>query len=262
MNILIAGHKGFIGNKVKEVLENNGHQVWRFDRDSSIKYGPICHCDIFINCAGEVKDEDKMIEDNLIFASRIAYACKIFNKRLIHLGSIVERTKDDLYSNTKKAATNLILGMARGGANFCVASPATVFGPGDHSSSFIESMVQACIKGDKYPLYGDSRDWIYIDDLAEAILKIVESDKTRNTCFEIGYGKPFGNVSVYETISSIIGGKEPNYKTIYTGKTWYADTVAINDLGWTPKVGMIAGLRKYIEAREFKGAWIGAEASS
>ncbi len=264
MNILIAGYKGFVGKRLCEILADAGHNVWKFTRGESLRYGPICHADLVINAAGQLRDEDKMVDENLVFAVQFANACHVFGKRLIHVSSIAERTNQKRYGATKKAASDVILNFARDSfSKFCVVSPATVFGPDDHNDSFMSRIWEAYELNTKLKVTEEGRDWVYIDDLCRAILIVAEADPsvTSGQVLEVGYGKSRQNSSIVYHFELILGRSISHEIVGQTGNHWYADTVGIHDFGWSPKVTMKDGIRLFIDHKFVAGrSWLGAEA--
>ncbi len=262
MNIYLLGGSGFIGGNLVKYLTEADHKVWYHNRTDSFKWGSIQHCDVVINCAGETRDEDSMIDSNVVLASELANACRVFNKRLIHLGSISERIGTDFYSATKRASSELILSMARSGCDFCVISPATVFGPGDKSDSLMSIIWDWIEFNNGFALRNSGRDWVYIDDLSRAIVKVLHADKTVGTVFEVGYGVPTMNSQVIALFGQAVGRElEPSISENSPFSSC-ADIIALNELGWRPKISLQAGIKLFVDWKmTHNRIWTGAEAS-
>lgn len=263
MKVLVAGGMGFIGSSIVEQLKQYGHEVWLLKREDSIKWGSICHADLVINCAGETRDKEKMINDNLNFSIELTRACFSFKKKLIHIGSMAENISNSFYAKTKKAASDIVVAYINEGADFCVVSPSTVFGPNDSNGSLVCSLWNSYLNGTILPIVNDFRDWVYVKDLAEAVTLIVNNwnfDKGVRY-FEIGYGSSISNASIAEVLASLLG-VEPFYK-IEGSRTlpkWYADIQPISSIyNWQAKTSVRDGLQVFINQKIPEQNWTGAE---
>jgi nucleoside-diphosphate-sugar epimerase len=263
MKILIAGGTGFIGSHIVESLKAFGHEVWLFKRDDSIKWGSICHADLVINCAGETRDKEKMIDDNLNFSIELTRACHAFKKKLIHIGSMSENISNSFYAKTKRAASDIVAAYINEGADFCVVSPSTVFGPNDNNGSLISNLWDSYINNKTFSMVNEFRDWVYVKDLAEAVGIIVNHWNSKNKIkyYELGYGQSISNAAVAETFAGILG-REP-FHQIEGSRTlpkWYADIQPIYYYYmWQPKTSLRDGIESFINQKIGKQDWVGAE---
>jgi dTDP-glucose 4,6-dehydratase len=96
------------------------------------------------------------------------------------------------------------------GMNICVTRCANNFGPYQFPEKAIPLFVTNLIEGKKIPLYGDGknvRDWIYVDDHAEAILAVMEHGKAGET-YNIGGNNERSNLQLVHEILNIMGKDE------------------------------------------------------
>lgn len=110
----------------------------------------------------------------------------------------------------------------------------------------------------KQPLhvFGDGkqlRDYLYIDDLIEAMLLSGSSTQTDGEVYNVGYGQPvsLGEVVQYaakQTGSPVVfEAWQPSYKLIETGD-YYSDIRKItNHIGWKPSVTYQQGIKKTLQ---------------
>lgn len=63
------------------------------------------------------------------------------------------------------------------GAPISIVRPTNVYGPRQHPEKLIPKFILRAIRGESLPLYGDGsnvRQWLFVDDLCEAILTVLE----------------------------------------------------------------------------------------
>ena len=126
--ILLTGSTGFVGRHLKPLLERQGYEILCYTRDMDLSSLSSSRPNIktVINCAGEITDQTKMFEANVVLVERLLRFAREMNvAKFIQIGSsseygvISEPRKEDMrcvptdwYSATKIAATNLCLGYA------------------------------------------------------------------------------------------------------------------------------------------------------
>jgi len=80
------------------------------------------------------------------------------------------------------------------------------YGPRQFPEKLIPLMIHSAIKDKPLPLYGDGknvRDWLYVEDHCEALLKVMQFGKIGET-YNIGGDCEKQNVQIVETICSIL----------------------------------------------------------
>ncbi len=76
------------------------------------------------------------------------------------------------------------------------------FGPFQHHEKFIPVIIKSLLENKKIPVYGNGlqiREWIYIDDHCNALLKLIESGKIGES-YNIGTGFELTNFQMIERI--------------------------------------------------------------
>ena len=135
------------------------------------------------------------------------------------------------------------------------------FGPYQFPEKLIPVMILNCIKREKLPLYGKGqniRDWLYVDDHADAVFKIINYAKSGET-YDVGGAEEKTNISLVNEIitilSKLLNKPLESYLSLITfvkdrpGHDFrYAiDSTKIKlDLGWEPKHSFKEALEKTI----------------
>ena len=126
-------------------------------------------------------------------------------------------------------------------------------------------MIISAIQGKSLPIYGDGRqirDWLYVDDHVNALLKVALEGKVGET-YNIGGNNEIKNIEVVHKICDILDELKPNklnglnsYRDLITyvedrpghDLRYAIDATKINsDLGWSPIEDFNSGIKKTIE---------------
>lgn len=97
------------------------------------------------------------------------------------------------------------------GLNFVVLRLSNPFGPGQlfrKGQGLIPAVMSRHAQGQPIQIIGDGaaqRDYIFIEDVVDAIEKVIERDDVRQTIINIGSGKPRSVIEVIETIEAVLG---------------------------------------------------------
>jgi UDP-glucose 4-epimerase len=116
-------------------------------------------------------------------------------------------------------------------------------------SSFILRMLQ----GERPIIYGTGekrRDFIYIDDVNDLHLVILESTQADGRVFNVGSGVNFSVNEIYQFVEEILKtGLQPIYKPDLQGEAeiTLADLAAARSLGWKPRIDIREGLGRTVE---------------
>src|SRR6266481_6149326 len=116
-------------------------------------------------------------------------------------------------------------------------------------SSFIIRMLQ----GENPFIYGTGekrRDFIYVDDVNDFHLVVLEDQRTDGKVFNVGSGTNFSVNEVYQLVENLLkSGLRPIYKPELPGEAQItlADLGAAKALGWKPRVGITEGLSRTID---------------
>jgi dTDP-glucose 4,6-dehydratase len=117
------------------------------------------------------------------------------------------------YSASKAASDHLVRAWAHTYALPTIVSNTTNnYGPWQFPEKLIPLIIINALAEKPLPVYGDgknTRDWLYVDDHAEALLKIVESGSPGAT-YCIGARQPRRNIEVVQTICAILDELRPS----------------------------------------------------
>lgn len=162
-----------------------------------------------INCGGEVnhKNLKKTFLSHYKGVKNLTdFFLKKKIKKFIQIGSSLEYGKAksphteslyckplSSYSNAKLLATKHLLDLSKKyDFTVVILRLYQIYGPYQESNRFIPYVINNCIKNNKFPTSKGNqyRDFLYIDDLIELILKIIRFKKCNYALFNVGYGKP------------------------------------------------------------------------
>lgn len=134
----------------------------------------------------------------------------------------------------------------------------TVYGPWGRPDMALFKFTDAILKGRPIDVYNDgamSRDFTYIDDIVEGIVRLIPlppTDETgaRNKVYNIGFGAPVKLLEFIECIEEALGTCAiKNFMPLQSGdvlNTW-ADTRELEArIGFRPQVSVAAGVQSFV----------------
>jgi UDP-glucose 4-epimerase len=153
------------------------------------------------------------------------------------------------------------------GMNITIMRYFNVYGPAQDWRRVIppvmSSFIIRMLRGERPVIYGNGekrRDFIYVDDVNDLHMAVLENPKSNGRVFNAGTGTNFSVNEVYQMIEDMLKtGLTPIYKPDLPGEAQItlADTAAARELGWAPKVEIRDGLLRtiqYIQKRVIKAA--------
>ena len=143
------------------------------------------------------------------------------------------------------------------------------YGPFHFPEKLIPVVIIKAILGEKIPIYGTGdniRDWLYVEDHADALLSVIKDGEIGRS-YNIGGRNEATNLELVQKICVLLDNLQPQ-------KTPYADQITfvtdrpghdqryaidpsriINELNWKPSVTLDEGLRKtvlwYLENKDW-----------
>jgi len=164
------------------------------------------------------------------------------------------------YAKAKYKSTKLLLNLyAKYSFPTTILRLYQVYGPGQDFNRFIPLIIKGCLSNKKFPCSNGEqyRDFIYIDDVIEAIIRILKSNRIKGKILNIGSGKGTQIKKIIKKIQTLVKKgfpqfgkiklrKEENYKTFPNIKR------AKSLLSWKPKISFDTGLLKTIKYYEKK----------
>ena len=218
------------------------------------------------------------IYDNLMIQTNVIHAARKFGvKKLLFLGSsciypkFAEQpiTEDQLLSGHLEPSNDSYAIAKIAGIKMCQAyrkqygfdaislMPTNLYGPNDNydldSSHVLAAMIRKFHEAkDKVTLWGDGsamREFLYVDDLAEAAFKCMLRYDSGDI-INVGTGKDITIKDLAETIADVVGFKgEIEWDTSKPNGTprKVLNVDKIESLGWEPKVSLREGIKKTYE---------------
>lgn len=136
------------------------------------------------------------------------------------------------------------------------------YGPYQYPEKLIPLMIINALTDKPLPVYGDGlqvRDWLYVEDHCEALLRVLEGGRLGHT-YCIGGNNEQPNIAIVHHICDLLDELRPradgkSYRaqiTHVTDRPGHDRRYAINagkidrELGWTPRESFATGLRKTV----------------
>ncbi len=233
-----------------------------------------------------IENSYNFIKNNILGVYNLLEAIKDYKKRirLIHVstdevyGDIVgsKRSSEQYpyrpsspYSASKASSDNLISAYVRTHKiDALISNCSNNYGPRQFPEKLIPKMIYNILKGKTLPIYAkgkNSREWLYVDDHCEALIKLFFRGK-KGEKYNIGSGMNCSNVFIVKKILKIF--KKKNFKISKKVKIVYVKDrpghdfrYALNSnkirksLKWRPKISLSQGIIKtvewYIENKKF-----------
>jgi nucleoside-diphosphate-sugar epimerase len=146
------------------------------------------------------------------------------------------------------------------GLNVATARLTNPYGPGQPAGrtayGVVNRMIHLALAGDTLSIYGDGRqrrDYIYIDDAVDALMRMAEAPQSDGRLYNVGSGLGTPLVEMARAIVEIAGGGRIGFvawpklaEQIETGD-FVADIGRIErELGWSPRVSLADGLQRTV----------------
>ena len=130
-----------------------------------------------------------------------------------------------------------------------------VYGPKQDANRFLPITILGCIKNKKFPCSAGNqiRDFVYVDDAVEAMIKSLTNKNARGHIINIGSGKPRIIKSVIEKVKKISKGGYPQYGLFKQRKSeipklYPSVEKAKNKINWRQRISFEKGLKKTINS--------------
>ncbi len=166
------------------------------------------------------------------------------------------------YSASKAGSDHLVRAWHKTyGLPVVITNCSNNYGSYHFPEKLIPLVILNALEGKPLPIYGKGnqvRDWLYVEDHARALIKVVTEGKVGET-YNIGGHNEKQNIEVVETICDILDKvrpKEKSYKeqiTFVTDRPGHDMRYAIDaskiqkELGWTPQESFETGIQKTVE---------------
>ena len=170
------------------------------------------------------------------------------------------------YSASKASSDHLVRAWGRTyGLPIIITNCSNNYGPYHFPEKLIPHIILNALQGKPLPVYGDGsqiRDWLYVEDHARALVKVVTEGNVGET-YNIGGHNEKKNIQVVEIICELLeelAPQKPSGVSLYrdliefvTDRPGHDTRYAIDaskmqsELGWIPEESFETGIRKTVE---------------
>ena len=271
----------------KEFVKKKNYKFIKYDINNKKiikifnKYKPV---GIF-NLAAEthvdrsIDSPKSFIESNILGVYNILEAFRVFSKKipktkLIHISTdevygdiLFGRSNENYpykpsspYAASKASSDHLVSSYVRTyNIPAIVTNCSNNYGPKQHPEKLIPKLIYNILQNKPLPIYGkgtNSREWIYVKDHCEALIKIFKKGKVGDF-YNIGSNKNQTNLEICKKLIQLanknkIIGKNTRIKFVKDRPghdTRYAlnSSKLKNELRWSPRISLSNGLKKTFE---------------
>ena len=275
------------GSNEMNLLEVENNHNYKFVNgnitDHTLMEKLISEHDAIVNFAAEsfvdrsISKAKPFLDSNIIGVFTILEILKKHRKKLIHVstdevfGSLLKETANEKfrfnpsspYSATKASSELLINAYHLTYDCDCVITRCTNnYGPRQFPEKLIPKVIFLASQGKKIPIYGNGqniRDWIFVDDHCNAILKVLENGKAGES-YNISSNSELDNITIVNTILEIMGKDKdliefvedrPGHDFRYS-----LDSSKISkEIGWKNETSFENGIKQTIQWYENNSKW-------
>lgn len=134
-----------------------------------------------------------------------------------------------------------------------------IYGPHQKQNRLIPHVITSCLKNKTFDCTSglQIRDFLFVDDFSNLILKILKKDKLKSKIYNVGSGKPILIKKLVKKIVKIIGKGNPKFGALKMRKdetlNLYPNINKIKkEFKWEPKINLEKGLFNTIKFYEKK----------
>lgn len=244
---------------VRELFETSGF-------DAVVHFAAETHVD------RSIKDPGLFVTTNVLGTQMLLDAARDFGvKRFHHIstdevygdlgfGSTDQFTESSMvkpsspYSATKAASDFLVLAYFRTyGLPVTISRCSNNYGPYQSVENLIPVLIGRAAENQPLPLYGNGknvRDWLFVKDHCEAILRILKDGKI-GEIYNVGGNCEVENLETARLILQIMG-KPESLISFVPDRKGHDERYAIDssklqrDLGWTPRTSFEEGMKQTV----------------
>ena len=221
MRYTVIGGHGFIGTEICSKLKKAGHDVFIPKKDDSALFledlGVVIYCAGYGDCAS---NPFKVIESNVISLANVVER-GIFQKLIylsstrLYLGNDSSLESDDLLisSTDKRRLFNLTKLVAEevcllSKKNITIVRPSNVYGMALKSPLYLPSIIRNAIIEKRIDMYVSkqyAKDYISVEDLADAVYRLTLCEKLGHKIYNIASGINVSSFRIAEVIQNHTG---------------------------------------------------------
>ncbi len=177
------------------------------------------------------------------------------------------------YSASKAASDHLVRAYQRTyGISTTVSNCSNNYGPYHFPEKLIPLMILNLFEGKELPVYGDGlnvRDWLFVDDHAEALWVILTRGRSGQT-YNVGGNNEWTNLAIVKRLIELVAQLKGKPKAELEALIRYVKDRPGHDrryaidssklqqeLGWSPRHDLAAGLAETVRWYADNAAWVG-----
>ena len=229
--------------------------------------------DYVVNLGGYVNHKDKIKTYNSHYLGCKNLSNYFLSKKIssfVQMGSSLEyganraphyeemktnhRKLKSVYAKSKLLATEHLLKLSRVNNFPCtILRLYLVYGPAQEYNRFIPIIIKSCLNNEKFNCSDgkQSRDFLYISDLINLIIKVLKNRRGIGQIVNAGSGRKYNLKKIIKKIAIISKGGIPQYGKIKLRKDEVVNyypliTKAKKIFKWSPKLNFEKGLKKTI----------------
>ena len=282
--VLVTGATGFLGEALSDRLEEEGARVLRMSsslghditepgayegfRQSGIDL--VCHLAARTFVPDAWANPASFYEVNTLGTQRALDFCRTVDARFLYCSAYVYGPPVRLpvdeshpvrpahpYAHSKWLGEDL--GRFYGqewGLPVSIVRPFNVYGAGQDERFVIASIVGQWLRGERVRIATTTpkRDFLFIDDLVDALLAVVTGEPFAGETSNIGFGQSNSVGDVIATLGRVVGGEVAYEETGETRIDDIPDVVAdcrlVRDGRWHPSTDLERGLEAMVRAAE------------
>ena len=219
-NIILIGANGFFGKNIQLFLKNkyNFKNIKRNDNFKNLNFQNFTHV---INCAAEVYNDKKMMENNSLLVDVLLKKMINQNKliKLIHFGSSAEygllhspaKETNQLkprtvYEATKASSCLLVKGYSdQYKLNSVIIRPFSIYGPHENLTRLLPNIFRHFMFNDNLRIFGGYHDFVYINDMIRFIDILLKKNHKfyDGKIINFGSGKQYSNYQILKICEKI-----------------------------------------------------------
>jgi len=211
----------------------------------------------------------KTVNVNVMGTAVVAEACRKFGTLMNYISTCcvygntnVHPTPEnapthptEIYGCTKLAAEYVVKGFHElYNLNYNILRPSTVYGEGMRPALAVYIFLKKVLNGEKIPIHGtgkQTRSFIYVDDLVEGLVKLLQADVVNQT-INLAGRQEVSVLQLAQKCLKLTGRNDDDLEFVADRKGQVMKekidiSKAKNLLDWEPKVNIDLGLKKSLE---------------
>ena len=255
------------------LTEFNTYKNFSFEKKDINDLNFLWDCDYIINCAAEthvcnsIVGSDEFIHSNITGVHHLLELLRNYRQEGRQKPTLLHFSTDEVYgdisngrhketdilkpsnpySSTKAAADMLIMAWARTyNINYIIVRPTNNYGIGQYIEKLIPKTCKSISLGRKIPLHNEGkpiRNWLHVEDTAEAIVTIIEKGKV-NEIYNINGNLEQSNLETVKKVFNLYYPHEDwkienfidlSYSRQGQDVRYSLDDTKLKALGWKPK---------------------------